>query len=256
MKRIKAHSGFTLVELAIVLIILALLAGGLLVSLNAQRELTASAETQRRLAEARDALLGYAAVHGRLPCPASGLTGTTAIEAPPGGGACSFGRTGFLPAVTLGLSPTDAEGYAVDAWNNRIRYAITSYANTTYCGSSSNYCYATADGVKAVWNNNPTSLAPDLRICNTAAGATGTAPDITCASGTALATNAVAVIYSRGANGALSPSSDDEVANGDDDQMFVYHTPTPAGANEFDDLVIWLSPNILYNRMISAGRLP
>lgn len=32
--------------------------------------------------------------------------------------------------------------------------------------------------------------------------------------------------------------------------------PTAAGPNTFDDLVTWISPNILYNRLIAAGRLP
>jgi len=34
------------------------------------------------------------------------------------------------------------------------------------------------------------------------------------------------------------------------------HTITPPGPNEFDDLVTWISPNILYSRLIAAGRLP
>ncbi len=54
----------------------------------------------------------------------------------------------------------------------------------------------------------------------------------------------------------MPPSSADETANGDNDRVFVSHTPTPPGLNEFDDLVIWISPNILYNRLIAAGRLP
>ena len=35
---------------------------------------------------------------------------------------------GFLPAVTLGFSPVDSNGYAVDSWGstqNRIRYAVS-----------------------------------------------------------------------------------------------------------------------------------
>jgi hypothetical protein len=33
---------------------------------------------------------------------------------------------------------------------------------------------------------------------------------------------------------------------------FVSKTPT----DTFDDLVTWLSPNILFNRMVTAGKLP
>ena len=74
--------------------------------------------------------------------------------------------------------------------------------------------------------------------------------------GADLANNAVATVYSRGRNGAAAPASTDEQANGNADRLFVSHTPTPAGANDFDDLVTWISPNILYNRLIAAGRLP
>ncbi len=42
----------------------------------------------------------------------------------------------------------------------------------------------------------------------------------------------------------------------DADNDFVMHTITQPGPNEFDDLVTWISPNILYNRLIAAGRLP
>jgi len=35
-------------------------------------------------------------------------------------------------------------------------------------------------------------------------------------------------------------------------------TPQRRGAatSEFDDIVTWLSPNILFNRMVVAGKLP
>ena len=245
--------GFTLVELAIVLIIIALLSGGLMMSLMAQQENIASAETQRRLTEARDALLGFAAANGRLPCPAS--PASTGTENPVGGGACANAWDGFLPAITLGLTPSNENGYAIDGWGNPIRYAVTTYSHATFCANS---CFTTSNGIKTAWNGSVGALvlAPDLRVCNTAAGLTGAGATAACAVGTDLANNAVATVYSRGKNGAAAPASADEQANGDADRLFVSHTPSPAGANEFDDLVIWLSPNILYNRLIAAGRLP
>jgi len=237
-------NGFTLVELAIVLVIVTLLSGGLMMSLSAQQEAVASAETQRRLYDARDALLGFAAANGRLPCPAA--PNATGSEAPTIGGNCTNNWDGFLPAITLGLSPTDANGYAIDGWGNPIRYAVTS--------DKSNQV-TTSNQIKAAWNAG-TGLAADLYVCNTATGISWNGTIASCAAGMTLASNAVAVIYSRGKNGASAPTSQDEKANGNADPLFVSHTPTPAGANEFDDMVIWLSPNILYNRMIVAGRLP
>lgn len=240
--------GFTLVELAVVLVIIALLSGGLMMTLTAQMDSVAISETRHRLNDARDALLGYAAAYGRLPCPAA--PGATGVERPAGGGPCDNSWDGLLPAITLGLNPTDENGYALDGWGNPIRYAVTRYANNTHCASP-NLCFATSNGIKAIWNGDSTP-APDLKVCNTATGIVGAS----CAAGATLTDDAVAIILSRGRNGGLAPSSADELANDGSDRVFVSHLPTAAGANEFDDLVIWLSPNILYNRMIAAGRLP
>jgi prepilin-type N-terminal cleavage/methylation domain-containing protein len=254
----KRHSrnhdrGFTLVELAVVLIIVTLLTSGLMISLSAQRESIATTETQRLLRDAQDALLGFAAANGRLPCPAS--PATTGVESPLGGGNCNNPWDGFLPGVTLGLTPTDEKGYALDAWGNPIRYAITTYSHASFCPNS---CFTTSNGVKNVWNGSTGSLAlaPDLQICNTSAGITGAGASAACATGTELSKTAVAVIFSRGKNGGTTPTSSDEQSNGNADRVFVMHTPSPAGTNEFDDLVSWISPNILYNRLITAGKLP
>jgi hypothetical protein len=104
-------------------------------------------------------------------------------------------------------------------------------------------------------------LSPNLHVCPTATGITAT----TCA-GTSLVDNAVAVIYSTGPNANRADPGGvriDENANAnpnstDNNQTFVSHER--AGENnpngEFDDIVIWLSPNILYAKMIAAGRLP
>lgn len=240
----KQNLGFTLIELAIALIIVALLSGGLMMALSAQYENVAGAETQRRLNDARDALLGFAAANGRLPCPALG--GATGIESPVGGGACNDNWDGFLPAITLGINPTNENGYALDGWGNPIRYATTKALSSQV---------TTTNQIKTAWNAG-TALAGDLRVCNTATGISNSGGSANCAVGSDLSTNAVAVIYSRGNNGATAPVSADELANGDADRVFVSHTPTPAGANEFNDLIIWISPNILYSRLIAAGRLP
>jgi prepilin-type N-terminal cleavage/methylation domain-containing protein len=247
---LKQQGGFSLIELAIVLIIVSLLAGGLMMTLSAQQENSAIAETQRRLNDARDSLLGFAAANGRLPCPAA--PATSGVEAPLGGGACSNNWDGFLPAVTLGITPTNESGYALDAWGNPIRYAVTNFSHPVYCPTQ---CFTTANGIKAAWNGGIT-LSPDLRICNTATGMTGSGASAACASGTEQAKDAVVVIFSSGKNGGTISTSSDELANNVvADRLFVSHTQT-SGANEFDDLVIWLSPNILYNRLIMSGRLP
>lgn len=234
--------GFSLVELAIVLVIVALLTGGLLISLSAQQENAARTTTERRITEAIDAITGYAAANRRLPCPATAAT--TGVENPAGGGNCANDWDGFVPARTLSLGPTDANGYLLDAWDNPIRYAVTT-ANADG--------FTTTGGMRANWSG---SLTPDLRVCNTGATITDSGTSTAdCPATDKLTETAVAIVYSRGKNGGVAPTSTDETANGNADRVFVAHTPT-TGANEFDDIVVWLSPNILYNRLIAAGRLP
>jgi len=217
----------------------------MMVPLSAQKDLRDTTETEKKLAEIKTALLGFAAANGRLPCPASPVS--TGVESPSNAGsgvACTNPWDGFLPAVTLGIAPTNDQGYAIDSWGNPIHYAVT---------SASSGAFTKTDGIKTAW---PT-LAPDLRVCSAATGISGSGGSAECASGTTLANTAVAVIFSRGKNGGTTPTSADEVANGDTDRLFVSRTPTAeASANPFDDIVTWTSPNILYDRLISTNRLP
>ena len=64
-------NGFTLIEMAVVVAVIALLLGGIIVPLAAQVEERRISEMQRLLDETREALAGFAVTNGRLPCPAS-----------------------------------------------------------------------------------------------------------------------------------------------------------------------------------------
>ena len=248
--------GFTLVELAIVMFIVALLLGGMLLPLSAQQDIRSQGDTQKQLAEAREALLGFAIANGRLPCPAWDGSGTDSVNTFGGesfaaggnaaNGLCGHFYDGFLPAATLGLTPVDTQGFAVDAWSgnpvNRIHYAVT---------TANGNAFTTANGMKTA---TMTALLPDLQICNTGVGI-----GASCAPNTALATDAVAVIYSVGKNAGTGGSGIDERQNPNPnpaaaaaDRAFVSAPPGP----NFDDQMTWLSKNILFNRMVSAGQLP
>ena len=82
MTRPSNHStGFSLVELAMVLFIVSLLIGGLMMPLSAQHEIHGRQETDKALTNIREALIGFAIVNGRLPCPAPATlaTGATGV---------------------------------------------------------------------------------------------------------------------------------------------------------------------------------
>lgn len=235
-QHIDREAGFSLIELAIVLVVVALLVGGLLVPLTMQIEQQKIRETQKAMEEIKEALVGYAVANDRLPCPATvASNGAEAIA----GGAC-VPLEGFVPVQTLGLSlPVDAQGLLLDAWGSRIRYRVT---------DANGNAFTTTNGMKTITLG---VLAPDLHVCASSAGVTSSA----CGTAVSLVNTAPVVILSQGKNWAGVPSAD-ETANINNDIVFVSHAPSNVAGSEFDDLVTWLSPNILFNRMVAAGRLP
>ncbi len=265
--------GFTLVELAVVLAIVGLLLGSLMYTLSAQTEQRNFEETRRRLEQARELVLAYAIVNGQLPCPArSNSAGAEVRDAASRrcwdgtvedyyGGALAGGVTGgFLPAATIGYTQIDSGGFAVDAWQNRIRYAVAkSIAAGTCAGAFTNPHWVNAINLR---NNGMACQPGDLLICKSATGITPSA-----CGGTAnqIMTQGliVAIVFSTGKNGAISGGSGaDEAANldgaGNANPVFVFHTPTPADfANgEFDDQFTWITVGELYGKMIAAGIVP
>lgn len=247
--------GFTLAEIAVVMVIVGLLIGGLLTPLAAQVEQRNFAETQKRIESATELLLGFAIANGRLPCPAS--TSSSGDESPSGGGTCTNYYDGFLPARALGMQPTDSSGYAVDSYDNRIRYVLAqTLATPATCTNLP--AFSSSTNLKA---NGLQCQPGDLRICRSsqAAGFSSTS----CGTNNDLVNQStvVAVVFSTGKNSATSDATrTDEISNTDANATFVYHTPTPAGAGstggEFDDLMVWISAGLLYGRMVGAGVLP
>ncbi len=253
----KMPAGFSLVEMAIVLMIVGLLLGGLIPTLSAQMESQRINETRKQLDEIKEALIGFAIANGRFPCPAT--TASNGDESFASGGSatdgnCSNYYNGYVPAAKLGIASVDSNTKLVlDAWNNPIRYAV---ADNTVSGVP--HTFTRTNGMQSATMDNIAN-ADLLYIC---ASATGIGSD--CGTATNKLTDKTpALIYSTGKNGGYSGSGLDETANPNpnstnNDRVFVSHTPTPRTDpnGEFDDLVIWISPNTLFNRMVAAGKLP
>jgi len=276
LSRSRRGGGFTILELAITLSVMAVLAVGILVPFVAQVAQRKVAETGRVLDDAKEALMGYATATGRLPCPA--LPDSDGFEkfaaGPPAGslvnGECATWY-GFLPAATLGFTPVDRDGYAIDGWalrQNRIRYAVSNQTitipNTNPVVTVSNP-FTKTDGMR---DATPALLATAdlLFVCGggTAAVA-GATPS--CAGNATLTRNAPAVIWSSGSNAATGGVSVDERQNphanlaavpagGSADRIFVSRVRTDVAGSEFDDTVTWLSVGNLVSRMVLGGQLP
>jgi type II secretory pathway pseudopilin PulG len=270
--------GFTLAELAIAFLVMSLILGGLIATFSAQNAARQLAETQRTLDNAREALIGFAVRFGRLPCPAAdGATGVEVRRPPANASTCAVCATadahceGLLPALTLGIGPTDGQGYLVDAWGNRVRYAVTNWVSdaggfdqTKCVNKEYQFCpaFTTANAIASLGLTSPPAPALNsfptmLRVC-----------DVPACGGTVF--HSPAVIWSPGRNfiermGPPPAFGADEVENVDAfvpavvvaDGTFVTHEPRPSdgAGGEFDDIVIWLSPSVLYSRLVSAGVL-
>ncbi len=217
--------GFTLTELAIVLVILALLIGGMLAPLSAQRDVLAINTAQRQLGEIQEALIGFAAIHGHLPCPDTDADPNSpdyGVENTP----CDSGAVteGFLPWKTLGIPQVDPWGFprtSADSprtgdWRYRVDRNFTKPFTLTQSFS--------ADDALVVQDHIGNALSANME-------------------------RPLAIIYSAGPNlVADGENARYEPTNG----RYEAGERTPA----FDDMVIWIGRPILFNRMIAAGKLP
>jgi prepilin-type N-terminal cleavage/methylation domain-containing protein len=264
----RSEHGFTLTELAVVFVIISLLLATAMYTLSAQTDQRNFEETRRRLDAARELLLAFAIVNGRLPCPATaGSSGDEAPAWPAGGGVCTapgpYG--GFLPARTIGFQITDAGGFAIDAWGNRIRYAVSGAVPVN--SQTPRICRpvsATTPPVAPHFTHRDNMKLQgidcqpnDLIVCRSATGIT--AADCGGTANQVMTQKLVAAIaFSTGKNGATGSGGIDEAANVDGDRVFVWHTPAPVGAanGEFDDQMAWITVGELYGRLIAAGVLP
>lgn len=212
--------GFSLVELTIVLVIVALLASGLMFGISAQRDAADQLEAQRQLEAAREALLAFAMSNGRLPCPARPNLATGTED-------CAL-QHGVLPWATLSLPMTDP-------WGRRLTYyASSAFTGAVPAGSLASFSMATNGNANVRESSATTNnLASDLPAVIVSHGSRGAGAWL--ADGT-----------------QISGVAGDEAENADADLLFFSRPPGPA----FDDLVVWVAPAILKARMVAAGRLP
>ena len=129
------NRGFTLIEMAIVLLIIGLALGMILNVTGSMRDTQNRQLVQTKLAVLDTALANFVAQNKRLPCPANGTLASTAVgvgvetlsagpppAANPPKGTCGPANqtNGVIPWVTLGLTESDA----TDPWNGRMTYRV------------------------------------------------------------------------------------------------------------------------------------
>ncbi len=217
--------GFSLIEVAVVMFIIVLLLGGLMVPLTTQVEQRKVTETQKSLEAIREALIGFAIIHGRLPCPDTDTDPAAAGYGEEEVTCITPTAEGYLPWKTLGVASMDAFGSTrTTAGSPRIG----DWRYRTHRNFSS-AIFALTSSVTSTDNLAVRDSASNL-----------------ISSGTE---RPVAIVYSAGPN--TTPDGQNatyEAANG------IYQADVPSAT--FDDILIWISRPILMNRMVAAGKLP
>lgn len=224
MAMIRADQGFTLTELAVVLVIVSLLMGGLLIPLGAQQEIEKRRATEQQLNNIRETLIAFGTVNLRLPCPDTNNDGLE--DVPCTGNAV---QDGGLPWKTMAIAE-------LDAWGGNWRYRIERG-------------YANAITLKSLILQN----GDDCFGLNSAFP--GDCLDIRNNAGTRLNSDSehpIAIIYSTGPNRqADGHNASYEAARANEP---IYQSDVPS--TSFDDLLIWVNRSSLITTLIARGQLP
>jgi prepilin-type N-terminal cleavage/methylation domain-containing protein len=229
MKLTKLHqkqAGFTLVEMAIVLTIVALLMAGLLPTISGQIEQQRRNETRKKLDEIQQALIGYAVMNGSLPCPTTQIDPANANYGSADTTCAGAAAEGYLPWKTLGVTETDAWGSKrvspASPWTGYWRYRVD--RNFSVAGAPFSLTTSFSVDALSVVDNSANLL-------------------------TSTTERPIAIVYSTGPNGiADGQNASYEPTNG------IYQSDVPSPT--FDDILIWISRPQLFNRMVAAGKLP
>ena len=297
-KYIAYQSGFTLVEIAIVLLIVTILLGYTVAMFPRQQQLKQYRALDRQMDEVIEAVIGYAQINGRLPCPA--IPNSVGLEDYDIGGDTGCNNyAGFVPVNTLGLNGRlNEDSLLLDPWGNPYRYYVTDVDfDPPGVPPANGLSDFTAPGemraVGLVDSDADDYIDLDGRylICD----ATGDDIDHKCDGANQVFgrwedngdpaldryAGAPFVLVSQGKNWNEAAAAGDELENSGATLTTAFAPAIPNGpsgmpyllknvagnettfvrrpggfADDYDDVVRWVSPNILFSRMIQANQLP
>ena len=231
------QAGFSLVEIAIVLVIIGLMTVGGANLISMKREQALYAESDIALKQTKQAMLTYVVVNGHLPCPDTNDDGNEDR----GTFQCS-GDSGAVPYLTIGLNLANVK----DPWGSVLRYNVNTNADVL---ASVNDNTSSA----SYFNANPVIPAGEklhFRL-NTPPSATVAGANnlmIEDGNGNNVASNQIAVLVAYNSNGlrtlnSCASTDVQEQENCDGDRIFNSVPHRLQDVSFFDDTVISISAN-------------
>jgi prepilin-type N-terminal cleavage/methylation domain-containing protein len=263
-KRKALLAGFSLVEMAVVVVIMGIMMALGLKTLRATQESAAWSETKAKQDRIKTALVSFLRTNGRLPCPDTAAT-PTGIETSAG---CSTPATGYgvLPWATLGLG----REAAVDGWQNFYTYRVAT--NNTSAAAPATPAVPRAQNAAQNWTfKAATGFNIGSLTSPVSGGFTALQIDQRDAAGgiAIVAYNAVAVVFSRGKTGGgartpfgtvlAAPTGVDEIVNNTaGSTRFIVRDSTDNAAaigGAYDDVVMFITPQDLLQPMLDDKTL-
>jgi prepilin-type N-terminal cleavage/methylation domain-containing protein len=269
-------AGFSLVEMAIVLLITGILMSAGLSLLTLKMEAAYQDATRKNQEVIKQALINYLGKNRRLPCPAYDASGkedrNISATTPP----CNR-YSGIVPYSELGLD----RSIALDGWENFISYVVTPISIAAALPSATpsytvEWLYSFKYG--STQTNSITPISSTAFWPSTSTGGIKvTDGGATTIADPALATGAVVALISYGKNGYgainikntqndFSAAGTDEKQNADATKLVSGTPPTvlvikrdatdaTAGGGAFDDIVMILNAYDLTGPLVTNGTL-
>lgn len=245
-------SGFTLVELAVVMMIIGIVMTMGLKMVNASLDNVSFSETKAKQERIKLALLAYLRTNGTLPCPDN--SGNAVVATGVAAGSCDANAAagyGIVPWQTLGMSRDEA----IDGWGNYFSYRV-------------------ANGVASKNWTSKIVPANDITINELKLPSNALTIQELDSAGTALTNTtqtAVAVLISHGKNGfgaktvktalrmPVTDAGTGEITNATVGSATFVLRPvneaTGAFNGPYDDLVAYMQPRDLLQPLITEGTL-
>ena len=234
------QGGFTLIEIAVVLLILGVLTRGMMAPLVAREQAIRFERAQAELVLIKKSITAYVIRNGVLPCPltTTGATSNPAITT----NVCSVAQ-GYIPANELAMSgSTNPNGGLIDPWGRLYRYAIS--LNSDENRGRLNEPDWTSRGEPS--RVGLRHLAASLQLCRTSSSSD-------CARSDLRANQLAYVVMSQGQDLTDTALQRENV---DGDNVFVISEYSRHIEQPFDDLLIWASAQDVMYWMLRAAWLP